>query len=80
MKTYQFVVESNGFKSGDKIYGPLPVMASAEKGYYPESELVNVPGTQCFFQSAVENNPDIWESIGETEIKIPAKEPRTNTN
>lgn len=65
MQGYKLKVPDSGFPEGTILYGPLPIQGSSFPGYYPENELHTVPGTQCFFESAVTGHPEIFEPLGE---------------
>lgn len=64
MKAYKLLIDDSGFKTGDLFYGPLPIANQMAKGYYSLEELKSAPSDQCFFASAVENNTDMWELVG----------------
>lgn len=66
MKQYQLTKDYQGWPKDTPIFGPFQVIGGG-MGYFRKEDIPTTPegGNQCFFQSAVESNPDIFKLISE---------------
>ena len=67
MNTYTLLTDWNGIPKGTQIFGPAPLLGSSLPAYFTKE---NLPaegqfGSNGFFKTSVENNPDTFKLIVE---------------